>query len=170
MKLLPGELKPSFKRDFKVHNRQERVDPILLLHEVFDKVVLPRFAFVAPLRSQSNQKDVVLCLELVYLHLLVDLHSSIFTSHAPVKQLIEVNVTVVSFDRHLQKRFLQLTLASSLLRESQSCAQLSKGPEEFHKLLLFDLLARILVQGQLFPNLLESTQICLEFRQNVFIL
>lgn len=61
--------------------------------------------------------DLVLGLELVDLHALVQLEVAVLATHAAVQKLIEVNVAVVTSNAHLEHSFLKLSL-SGIVRET----------------------------------------------------
>lgn len=70
---------------------------------------------------EGHQVDPVLGKELEDLHLLVDLHVAVLTPHASIQELIEVNITVVTLDSHLQHLLLQFLRVKVLSAEAQGC-------------------------------------------------
>jgi hypothetical protein len=73
----------------------------------------------------SDVVDLVLTLQFVDLHLTVEFEGTVLATHASVKQFIEVDVTVVAPDTHLEHHFFHLVI-SSVLGKSQWHRQLLK--------------------------------------------
>ena len=101
-------------------------------------------------------------LELINLHLLIDLHVTISSPHAPVEHFVEIDVPVVRLDRHLEDLLLEFAVVDLLFWEAKSFVFGAKEAEETGELLLSDLLAAVPLLGQLFPNFHEAYLIFFE--------
>ena len=95
-------LEPGFKRDLEVHDGKEWIDSVLLLDNVVEDALIVQVRLTLVLDGQSHQVDLILGSELIDLHLLVNFHVSVSSSHASVQHLVEVDVTVVTLNSHFQ--------------------------------------------------------------------
>lgn len=92
-----GVLEPGLEADFEVHARQERVVGIALVDEL-----VVHHLVVDLLLGVDSVEDAVLGRQLDDLVLAVHLQRAILTLHAPVEQLVKVDVAVVAADSHLK--------------------------------------------------------------------
>jgi hypothetical protein len=107
-------------------------------------------------------KDLELGPELIYLHLLVDLHVAILSPHRPVEQLIEVDISIVTLDAHLEQLFLQLSFVILFYSEPELLVLFSEKSEKLAKILFPDLLTVVFLLCQLLPDFHEGDLIILK--------
>jgi len=117
------------------------------------------------------KEDFKLGLQLEDLHVFIDLHVAVLLAHAPVKQLVEVDVAVVTVDGHLQKLLLKLSIVVVFCAKAQTgilLSILSQMPEEFGELVLLDLVASVSVLCKLLPHNHKSCHIILKHSNHIF--
>ena len=93
---------PGFKRNLEVNDGKEWIDSVLLLDNVVEDAFIVQERLTLVLDGQSHQIDLKLGSELINLHLPVNFHVSVSSSHASVQHLVEVDVTVVTLNSHFQ--------------------------------------------------------------------
>mmetsp|Transcript_7183 Transcript_7183/g.12110 ORF Transcript_7183/g.12110 Transcript_7183/m.12110 type:complete len:397 (+) Transcript_7183:210-1400(+) len=167
----PCELQPGLEGDLEVHDEEEGVDAVLLLDDALEDVLF-RDGLAALLDAQRHQVDAVLGPQLEDLHLLVDLHVPVLAPHAAVEQLVEVDVAVVTLDRHLEQLLLELSVLVVLLVEAQTgllVPEVAQSSEELGELVLLDLEAVVAVLSELLPNLHEGLLVVLEKSDHVLL-
>ena len=111
-------LEPGLERDLEIHHRQEGVNSILLLDNVVEDALVIQVSLTLVLDGQGHEIDLVLSSELIDLHLFIDLHVTVSSPHASVEHLVEVDVTVVTLDGHLEQLLFELSIIILLLAES----------------------------------------------------
>ena len=161
--VFPSMLDPGLNRDFEVHDSQEWVVTVNLSCNVFNNFIFANL-LVFGLCLSTHFKDSNLILELDDLHFLVDFHGTVFTSHASVEKLVEINKTLIDFDAHLQKLFLELTSIVELFAEAKTFflgTEFSKFFEEVDELVLLDFLALVSILGPFLPYFHETNEIIL---------
>ena len=168
--LTTGLLAPSPESDPEVHDSQERVHCILLVDQgrLNGLILYLDSAFLLNLESQF--KDTVLSLQFEFFHLRADLAVAISASHAPIKQLVEVNIAVIALDAHLEHLFLQFTHFVVVSSETERCLSvlaLSERPEKLRQLLFLDLQTSILLLSLVLPTFHETVKIPLESHKHV---
>jgi hypothetical protein len=91
---------PCFYRNLEVHNSQKWIVTIDFSSDVFNDFIFTYFLIISlSLGTHFKYSDLVFKLD--DLHFLVDLHSTVLSSHASVQKLIEKDKTFVNFDSHL---------------------------------------------------------------------
>jgi len=70
------------------------------------------------LRRQGHHVDLILSSQLENLHWFVNLHLAILSPHAPVKHLVKEDVTIITFDGHLEQVFLQISVIVLVFMEA----------------------------------------------------
>jgi len=169
---LASMLDPSLEGHTEVHHRQEGVDPVLLLDDVVvDVIVRHLLALVLGLHGQHG--DVVLIFELDDLHPLGELELAVLFTHAPVEQLVEVDIALVRLDAHLEDVLLELSIVVLFSTEPKTRvlgANVSQLSEEPGELVLLDHDAVIPVLSKPLPHLEEGGQVRLELGDLVVLL
>ena len=164
-----GLLQPGLEGDLEVHDGQEWVDSVLLLDDVVEDALVVQVGFALVLDGQGHQVDLVLSSKLDDLHLLVDLHVSVSPPHAAVEHLVEVDVSVVTLDGHLEQLLLQLSVIVLFLAESKLVVLFSQESEEPCELVFFDFEALVAILCQLLPDLHEGHLVTLEPGEHVVV-
>lgn len=77
------ELHPCSEGNLKVHNCEEWVDAIFFLNDTVEDILIGKF-FILVLNAESNQIDSILSFKLEDLHLLIDLHITVLSSHTSI--------------------------------------------------------------------------------------
>lgn len=119
---------------------------------------------------ECHQVNPVLREQLEDLHFLVDLHVAVLSSHAPVQEFVEVNVSVHALDGHLKHLLLQLCWLVVIFAEAERArlvtiaAELS---EELRKLLLLNLLAAVPILGLSLPHSHETSEVTFEGNEHI---
>lgn len=133
--------------------------------------VIIRYLKVAFLRDlKRHEIDPVLGEQFKDLHLFIDLHVAVLSTHAPVEKLIEVDVAIVALDGHLEHLLLQLAWLVIVLSETKGVglvAIFSKDSEELRQLLLLDLETSILFLSLCLPDAHETVEVPLEKHYHV---
>jgi len=116
--VLSRHFKPGFESNFEVHYRQERVYSIFLLNDPIEDFVVRDclIFFVHLLLSLHVYRK--LSSQLEYLHFFINLHVPVFSPHAPVEHLVEVDIAVITLDGHSKEVFLQISVIVVFLTEA----------------------------------------------------
>lgn len=101
---------PGFDSNLEVHDSQEWIETITFTCNTFDDFILGNSPlFLSLFHFSTHLVDSDLVFELDNLHLLVDSHGTVFSSHASVQKLVEVNESLLTLDAHLKKQLLGFT-------------------------------------------------------------
>jgi len=159
---LSRKLQPGLEGNLVVHIYQEWIHLVLLLYYLVLDLVVGDALLTLLLALESFYVDLELGTKLEDLHLLVDLHVTVLSSHASVKKLVEIDEGIVTLDTHLQDLLLQLLVINKILIKSKVSLLLTQLSEEVTELGLLHLDAPVLLLGQIFPDIHELLQVILE--------
>jgi hypothetical protein len=126
-----GEVDPGVKRDVVVHLKQEGVNRLTVSDHLAEELLVDLLFEGHVLLLNCDLVDSVLGLQFQNLHFPVQTEVSVLPPHAPVQQLVEINVTVVAANAHFEHHLLHLVVGR-VERQSQRHRQL---PEEVVKFL-----------------------------------
>jgi len=160
---------PSLERNLEIHHCQEWIDTVFFLYEGMLNVVVSKLEVAFFLDFKCHKIYTMLRKKLKNLHLLIDLHISVLTSHASIKQLVEVYIPVVTLNSHFKHLFFELTFFIVLAKSKRSglVSIFTQNPEELWKLLLFNFEALIFVLRFSFPNPHKAVKISFEKNNHV---
>lgn len=109
--ILARVVDPSVERDVVVHLKQEGVNRLTVAYHLREELLIDFLFNRNVLLFNCDLVDPVLSLEFQNLHFAVQPEVSVLPPHAPVKQLVEINVTVIATNAHLKHYFLHLVVA-----------------------------------------------------------
>jgi hypothetical protein len=109
--ILTRVVDPSVERDVVVHLKQERINRLTVSNHLREELLIDFLFNRDVLLLNCDLVDLVLSLKFQNLHFAVQSEVSVLAPHTPVQQLIEINVTVIAADAHLQHYFLHLVVA-----------------------------------------------------------
>lgn len=162
--VVSSSFQPCLTRDFEVHDGKEWVVLIFLLNNTIKYIIVSNDLTFLLLLS-GHQEYLELSSQFEYEHPLIALHVSVLFSHAPVEELVKVNISRFTVDGHLQKMLFQLAIIVELITKPKTSlliTELSQSSEELSQIFLLDLVASISVLSQLFPYDHEALQVILE--------
>lgn len=113
-----GEFHPCLEGNLKVHYSKEWVDTVFFLDDTVENVLI-RKLHVLVLNAQCNQVNSILGFKLENLHLFVDLHVTVFSPHASIQELIEIDIPIITLDCHLKKLLLKLSIFKVMFTETE---------------------------------------------------
>jgi hypothetical protein len=92
-------LEPGLESDLIVHFCQEWIETIVLPDDSLKDKFIVNLSF-SSLNSLDLQENSIFCGEFNNLILGVHLEVTIFSTHASVKQFIEINITIITSNSH----------------------------------------------------------------------